>query len=41
VARRLVTVEETFQVQGRGLIVAPFLDAAEARRDRFLVELHL
>lgn len=37
--RHLLTVEETFDVRGRGLIVAPFLDEAEARRERFEIEL--
>lgn len=37
--RRLLVVEETFEIRGRGVIVAPFLDASEAKRERFQVEL--
>jgi len=35
--RRLL-VEETFNIRGRGVVVAPFLDAGEARREKFAVE---
>jgi hypothetical protein len=35
----LLTVTETFAIRGRGVLVAPPLDASEARRERFAVEL--
>lgn len=38
-SRLLLTVEDTFEVRGRGLVLAPFLDESEARKDRFEVEL--
>lgn len=37
--RRLLVVTERFLIRSRGVIVAPFLDVSEARRDRFPVEL--
>ena len=38
--RLLLVVEDTFEVRGRGLVLAPFLPHAEARPDAFPVELH-
>lgn len=38
-ARLLLVVEDRFAITGRGVLVTPMLDASEARRERFLVEL--
>ena len=39
--RLLLTVEDTFEIRGRGLVLAPFLAAEEARATPFAVELHM
>jgi hypothetical protein len=38
--RRLLTVEDTFFIAGRGLIVAPDVDLGQQMQQRVLVELH-
>lgn len=38
-ARLLLSVEATFEIRGRGLVLAPFLPASEARATPFPVEL--
>jgi hypothetical protein len=38
--RLMLTVEETFEIRGRGLVLAPFLPASEARPKPIVVELH-
>ncbi len=39
VVRLLLVVEDSFAIAGRGLVVAPFLLATEAKMGRFAVEL--
>lgn len=38
--RLLLTVENTFAIAGRGVVLAPFLPTSEARPLAFFVELH-
>ena len=39
-SRLLLTVEDTFEISGRGLVLGPFLPVDEARKQAFSVELH-